>query len=333
MEAQKPSIYNPISIGGIKFNQKVIVANFLIPNHLKGLELNFFDFFAKNKINIQFLSMISLDFNSSIYCCFKANEVEIDQLLNSDLSQYLNIIYDKSVITLFPHKLSFGVIGTVFNALSKIPIFSLNSSISGLSLVIDFGLKDYAFSICQKSFTLPAGCSPSPPIEPMETIAVYWEPVIKTYGFNENRNLFSFEINFNKKDFNLIKLADWFMELNNIGLKFEFLIGNENEQKNFCFLILMEKQTEKKFWELIEQKKNSINANLEIKTSLADLLFFHGPHFGDRHGIASTAVKAINEYSIPIKSMGCSGASIYIALPPNNIDNAKKALSKYFKSP
>ncbi len=63
------------------------------------------------------------------------------------------------------------------------------------------------------------------------------------------------------------------------------------------------------------------------------LVYFHGPHYGDRYGIAVAALKALAEHGVTALSMACSGASVYIVVSENRSEDARMALSTAFVVP
>lgn len=67
--------------------------------------------------------------------------------------------------------------------------------------------------------------------------------------------------------------------------------------------------------------------------SPVELIYFFGPHFGDRYGIAEAAVRVIHRESLPILAMGCSVSFIYIVLPEGMALQAKSLLAENFEIP
>jgi aspartokinase len=69
------------------------------------------------------------------------------------------------------------------------------------------------------------------------------------------------------------------------------------------------------------------------RASSVELVFFQGPHFGDRYGILDVTVRALACKEITIKATVCSGACIYIVLPEGKSEEAVKALRESFEVP
>ena len=73
----------------------------------------------------------------------------------------------------------------------------------------------------------------------------------------------------------------------------------------------------------------------EIETPV-DLVYFQGPHFGDRYGIAAAAFGALETQGIQLLAAGCTGASIYIVVPDKRAQAVIRCLSEpfgYLKQP
>jgi aspartokinase len=65
----------------------------------------------------------------------------------------------------------------------------------------------------------------------------------------------------------------------------------------------------------------------------ADLVFFQGPHFGDRHGILDVAVQALAAKGIRMMALACSGACIYLVVPEGRSEETVLALGECFEVP
>ena len=66
----------------------------------------------------------------------------------------------------------------------------------------------------------------------------------------------------------------------------------------------------------------------------AEMVFFQGPHFGDRYGILDAAVRGLAARRVKMTAAACSGACIYIVLPEGKSEGAAvAALSEVFEIP
>jgi len=60
-------------------------------------------------------------------------------------------------------------------------------------------------------------------------------------------------------------------------------------------------------------------------------LFIHGPHFGDRYGIANTLVRALEKGGISLLALGCAVSSISVIIREEDLAAAVKALETTFQ--
>ena len=79
-------------------------------------------------------------------------------------------------------------------------------------------------------------------------------------------------------------------------------------------------------------RENNIDLDIQT-TSPVELVYFHGPHFGDRYGIADTALGTLRRKGLPILAAGCTGASVYIVVPEQRSAEIKQILSDVFDTP
>lgn len=164
----------------------------------------------------------------------------------------------------------------------------------------------------------------------MEIIAVYWEPKIKTYGFQVKTDLRLYSANIS-----VDQMAEWGDQIENGG-----------EESNFLMtLVQMASQETLRVHLLFDQAQRATTPPVAIdrKTALAgidfrcdspvELVYFQGPHFGDRYGIADAAFRALAAQSIPVLAAGCTGASIYIVVADKQAKTVIRCLSESFTVP
>ena len=165
----------------------------------------------------------------------------------------------------------------------------------------------------------------------METIAVYWEPRPKTYGFKEiiDLSLLNIEIRLGE----MAQWGLWLMELADLDIGFHLILAKYSTHQKLRLYILLEKLWVDRVLFYIG-KKIDLNSEKNFHlTNPVELISFQGPHFGDRYGIADTAFKALDRQGVPTLTTVCSGAGVYIVLPENKLQDAKPLLSEVFKVP
>ena len=165
----------------------------------------------------------------------------------------------------------------------------------------------------------------------METIAVYWEPRIKTYGFNRVNDLSLLEVALNPEQ--IAALGFGIQELGDLDISLFLVLAQHTGDQELRVYLLVKRQREKK---IVNHVHPIIGGNLGESihaTSPVGLIYFQGPHFGDRYGIADSAFGALNRKSIPILAAGCSASSIYLVLPQERLNESKTLLTDAFELP
>jgi aspartokinase len=164
----------------------------------------------------------------------------------------------------------------------------------------------------------------------LETIAVYWENKIKTYGFQIEIELSLFQISIAPHE--LARLGSTFF--NNINdINFSWILVQQSPKQVFRVYILLAQKWKQPMQALLERYQEN-GTRLDLRTeSPVEMVFFHGPHFGDRYGIADTALRTLREKGLPIIAAGCTGASVYIILPEHCAAKASDILSGSFDTP
>ncbi|MBU0767940.1 MAG: hypothetical protein KJ687_02450 [Proteobacteria bacterium] len=165
----------------------------------------------------------------------------------------------------------------------------------------------------------------------METIAVYWEPKPKTYGFKEVADLSLMNIEIKPEEMSQWGL--WLMELADLNIGFHLILAKYSTHQKLRLYILFEK-----FW--ADSVLSHIDKRIDLEsekyfhlTSPVELISFQGPHFGDRYGIAYSAFKALDDRGVPILIAACSGAAVYIVLPEKKLQEARPLLTEAFEVP
>lgn len=165
----------------------------------------------------------------------------------------------------------------------------------------------------------------------METIARYTEEKIKTYEFHTKLDLCICEFSLELERFGQIEheMGEYFSDLILFDL---FLMGPSDERQ--CHFSVVVPDRKKNHVKTFLGEMNPQFAGIKLRfTTPVELLYFYGPHFGDRYGIADYTFNALSQCKIPLIASACSGASIYLVLPENYALKAKTAFSNLFEIP
>lgn len=165
----------------------------------------------------------------------------------------------------------------------------------------------------------------------MEVIAVYRESEIKTYGFDLIADAKLFEASLSSSD--LLALGQWLRTYGTILEKAALVVIQKKDSGRMIFSVCLKSDDGAFLVKTLNERKHCVWKPELNQTAEVDLLYFHGPHFGDRYGIADAALKVLERGTIPILLGACSMSSIYLAAPKGAGKGAVELLKKKFVTP
>jgi len=165
----------------------------------------------------------------------------------------------------------------------------------------------------------------------MEIAAVYWESKIKMYGFNEAVDLSMLKMTFAADQ--MAETGVCISRLDDLGIRFRLALAQHDDSQKINIYLLSGDQWDDTVLKLIKQEIGPDTADSARVESPVELVYFQGPHFGDRYGIAFSAFSMLESHHIDILLAGCSGSAIYLVLPKNGIERARPFLSEIFEVP
>lgn len=161
-----------------------------------------------------------------------------------------------------------------------------------------------------------------------ETIAVYSESTIRTYGFVVHRGMTLVHLT------PMAAALDLEQALHDAGVPaVELRMATALSQPDGTLRIqlLLEPTPDGETAAAPATRRNGPH-QLEV-VSPVEVIQFQGPHFGDRYGIAHAAVRALRSGGVELLAMGCTGASVYLAVGDGCADNAVCHLRGCFSIP
>ena len=165
----------------------------------------------------------------------------------------------------------------------------------------------------------------------METIAVYWEENIRTYGIQVEKNLILARTDILPGQ--LAELGQQITELGQGETHFRLILAHPYEPEVLSITMVFRDIFRERLLEFgARQAVKNLSRSFIIDFPV-EMLYFHGPHFGDRYGIADMAGHALRKNDIRYIAMGCSAASVHLIFPENLADKARKALASVFQIP
>ena len=164
----------------------------------------------------------------------------------------------------------------------------------------------------------------------METIVMYWEPQIKTYGFQVVKDLALYKV---KMPPDLP--AEWTRAIKRIEdepNRFHLLYAQLRESSELDLRLVCEPEQGRSLARRIKAEIPGAGDRLRVKAPV-ELIYFQGPHFGDRFGIADFTYRALKEKADVLLAAVFASASIYLILPEGAADATRDRLAAAFRIP
>lgn len=165
----------------------------------------------------------------------------------------------------------------------------------------------------------------------METVAVYWEAKIKTYGFNEIPGLSHIQLTIRHDQMSALGLAVY--QLGDPENRMLFAAGHYTGTRSLGLCLVIRNPWEDRMRKGLQEVLGPEGHDAIRCVSPVGLFFFQGPHYGDRYGIADAAFRALSKRGLHILTVGCSASSIYLVLPEEIMGEARGALKETFALP
>jgi hypothetical protein len=165
----------------------------------------------------------------------------------------------------------------------------------------------------------------------METIAVYWEPIIRTYGFHELEGLVLCQTSAPPE-----AAGQWgrmFQALPEIDPAFRLVWAQSEDGDRITLFMLCDRTHWRKIEPFWPRHAGQRIDGGDPSEQTVDLVYFQGPHFGDRYGIMDFTYKALARGKVPLLSAACSVATIYLVFPAGWGSKARVLLSAAFEIP
>ncbi len=298
--------------------------------------------FAGERINLTFLAMRPCGSSTAASLCLaqsqgsSAGEIA---LRVPGVRTRLTTLAPVVTASVFPHRSR----GTILQATSRLalggslPLLALATSLSALTFTVSHAHLPRALDGLHRAFLLPENHSPLLP-EPLatrsshraaggslETAAQYHEQVVRTYGFDL------------LADQTMVKVS-WPISESSATWIFGGCAKKNHEQRLTMAVAGIEAGSST-LWVVAPGGSTRAFGSLGIgeacpaATRSVDVLRFHGPHFGDRHGIAAATLTALLEGDLWPLLVACTGASVHVALPRGAGEAAMATLSTRFCAP
>jgi aspartokinase len=249
------------------------------------------------------------------------------------------LLTDISVISIFPHDQKLNVTGSLMTVLAEKGIrpYGLASSPSAMTvLVASSDFEDAIYGLFEV-FEFPTYSSPLDwhaayrGQEELfsEIVCSYQEKIIKVYNFTHQSDLDLWTMALPLKY--LGSLGTALLELNGLALRMPFLVSKSSPDDEsiyfaFCFAVGYRDEVKQAF------ERNLPGLDLSCLGPVSVVLL-HGPHFGDRYGIAHAFLQALQNAGIVPLALSCAVSSISVVIQGNDANQTIEALTSSFQIP
>jgi hypothetical protein len=344
-----------IKINGIRLGPRL---NQVIQTSVNGaaslLETPLYKLLAQDRINIVSLGLRTDASGTSVFCCHDLR-ADLPPGLNPGLKKETvlpvrdegqpRIASSVCTVSVYPHNASLNTLGILLGLFGKhgVSFQQMVSSHAMISFIINRPDQEQVLAFLEQEFDLPPTHIPFEQFENEniafvkkrypETRATYVEQRIKTYGIKLDTGLEMFDISFNPNNQNqLSECGKGLQHLAQFVKKFYFTAAMTQRcdmAHLYCLTDPLAPQDRQLFF-----SRAQTDSKIFVCPSISvDLISFHGPHFGDRFGIFNMAMTCLDAAGLPVLLAGCTGASIFIALPKTLGQKALTAMAQGFESP
>jgi aspartokinase len=245
---------------------------------------------------------------------------------------------DVTVLSIFPHDQNPRVTGALLGFLGREGIRpqGLASSPSAMTVlisamdmekVIDGLFEAFDFSAYESPFDWHAAYRGKEQVF-KEIICSYEEQVIKIYGVASRPDLdfWHIPIPFSQ----LSHVGGALISLAEEGMKLPFLVGQSGPEMSLLIGFCLASGQREQIGRILAFHLPDVNLVHDDSVTVVSL---HGPHFGDRYGIAYALVKTLHDAAIQAVAISCAVSSISLVIFNSELERALQAIENVFEVP
>ena len=330
---------NSTRLGGFKVLNEVVWISAIQPKGRK-FPMTFSQLMASQKVNLPFLTCgvqnMAWGLNFAVDAHVEKKTLDLIQKEFGDINATST---RGAILSIFPHRSKPDIIGALFDVLGKLgdrPIAFANSP-SAISAVLSENVINEATSALFGPFSFGPYRTPADwklaqeGKEELykEVVASYQEKRPKVYGLEWQDKQELIHVKLENAD--LSAMGTVFKNLGRLGIFLTFLISRPSKEKGKVNLFFCLPEPEKtNSLSMIEKLLPKAST---IEDSSVASFFMNGPHFGDRYGIISELLKALDQAGANLLGLSCSIHSITGVVPASQIDSALAAIQSCFDVP
>lgn len=243
-----------------------------------------------------------------------------------------------TILSVFPHDQKASIIGEILGLLTNggMQPYGIASSTSAMSVLISSADTPNAIDGLFGPFEFPTYRSPydwhaayrEKEHVLKEIICSYEEQIIKVYNLVNHCDLDLWKLKLPRRS--LGNLGAAFMAMDRHGIKLPFLVAQPDEEESMFFAMCLPSEHRQKIRHTFAFQLPGIEPT---RLDQVTMLSLHGPHFGDRYGIARALVSAMQSHNIAPLAISCTIASISVVVRTDEMERATAALGTSFQIP
>ncbi len=297
---------------------------------------------ALNRINLSFLTHLAGD--REVLCTADRSGEAAFTLLRAQAGPEaaVHLTPGTAILSLYPHDKRPEIIGNFLRSLAqaRVMVHSLGSSPAAISAVLPSRRVKTAVNRVFDNFYFPAFPSPkeffaaqSPREELLrQAVASYQEKVTKVYWIVPQPDLDLWSLSVPSTDA-LAGFAEVLLDLGGLDLQIPFLVALPGPGDQEFLLSFSTSGPEprgdhgREIRRLLKQRLPDLRP---MRLTPVAGIFLHGPHFGDRYGIAQTLTQALDKAHISPLGLSCTISTISLIIRQHQLAAAQLVLGQTF---
>jgi aspartokinase len=329
-----------VTLGGFKVLKDAIWFSMSSPAEEANFPARFCSLVAQEKINLPFLTCIR---EGRAWCLNTlvdaADEKKISTLIEQVFGRIFSRKSESIILSIFPHKHNPWIIGTFLETLGREGLRpeALANSPAAISVVMRKELLPKAGKALFGPFRFSAYRTTDDwklvqrgrETLYKEVVASYQERRPRVYGLRYREGQECVYTRF--EDGRVDQFGPVLKQLDRLGLKLTFLATSPCREKGQGHMILCVSRPINGSSRDIMQ---DAAPDLVVEGGFSAAMFsMTGPHFGDRYGIASELLTALDRAEVDLLGLNCSISSIKGVVLPDQIQPAIQAIRGSFEVP
>jgi aspartokinase len=296
---------------------------------------------AMEQINISLLTYLEGNRERNCvasFCTEGGSTLSAYFLLKPDQDNPVKLQSDLSVLSIFPYHEMAEIVGMLIRLLACMDIrpYALASSLSAISVVIPSSDVEVLIDGLFDGFEFPSYKSIVDWYAAYEgqerllkqIICSYREEIIKVYNLTVQTGLdiWVLEVPFADMD----RFAYVLSAMGELDIRIPYMTAQEYMEEILLTACCFDADRKTSVAQIIERRLRGVNASCVGPVAA---LYLHGPHFGDRYGIADALTGSLQKGLVQPLAVSCAVSSVSVVVWEKDMDMALEALNRKFQIP